>query len=274
MMTVMMNLIIGIILFFICTKVVFSQDVSKEELDKLISTFVKERSQKGSFFIKDPRSGKDIELIFIGPREIFRHIRNYGYFVDVYFHEKEDHNKKWDIDFWIRNEGGKLVIKDVQVHKVPEKVGGEWFMVTVEPLPWWWQQSSGEHGGEPIARGDWKAWAVKAAIHEYIADKVSKDKAFIIKDPTTGEDVKLELVAIHDPVRKFPKKGLYFACADFRPVDGPGDKLYDIDIFLKNEGGKLSVADVKVHKVPVFQDGRWVKKALFYYKDEDIVELP
>lgn len=210
--------------------------------------------------MKDPRNGKDVELVYIGSRDIFRHIRNYGYFIDVYFYERGDSNKKWDIDFWIKREDGKLVVKDAQVHKVPEKVGGDGLWL-LEPLPWWWQQSSGEHGGEPFARGDWKAWAGKATIHEYIAGKEREDGAFVVKDPISGKDVRLELVAIHDPVRKFPKKGLYFACADFRPIEGPGDKLYDIDIFLKDEGDKLRVKEVKVHKVPVFQDGRWIKSS-------------
>ncbi len=255
-----------------------NEGVSKEDIFELVDNYVKERSVNGVFIIRHPVTGKKVELVYIGPRSLYRRIHGYGYFIDVYFHEKGNKQKKYDIDFWIKKDGGKLVVVDVRVHKYPEKIAGEWFMTTVSPLPWWWKQSSGEHGGEPFARGDWRAWAVKAAINEYVAKKIKEEGAFRIKDPVTGKTVSLELVAIHDPVRKFPKKGLYFACGDFRPIEGPGGRLYDIDIFLKNTGKdgslKLQVVDVKVHKVPVFKNGRWIKKALFYYKGEDIVELP
>ena len=63
-----------------------------------------------------------------------------------------------------------------------------------------------------------------------------------------GQDLELEFVTIHNPVRKVKGEG-YFACTDFR-VRGEPEKLYDIDFWLNQQGDKLAVTAVRIHKQP------------------------
>src|SRR5262245_58447392 len=50
----------------------------------------------------------------------------------------------------------------------------------------------------------------------------------------------------------------YFVCTDFRKP-GSQDEYYDIDFWVNQKTGKLEVDDVKVHKVPVQEDGAWTQ---------------
>jgi hypothetical protein len=47
-------------------------------------------------------------------------------------------------------------------------------------------------------------------------------------------------------------------CTDFRKP-GTQDEYYDIDFWVDQKSGKLQVTDVKMHKVPVQEDGIWTQ---------------
>lgn len=51
--------------------------------------------------------------------------------------------------------------------------------------------------------------------------------------------------------RRFGPPG---CCTDFRKP-GSQDEYYDIDFWVDQTSGKLAVKDVKIHKVPVQEDG-------------------
>ena len=103
-----------------------------------------------------------------------------------------------------------------------------------------------------------RAWQVMSAIHNYIATHKDKDGNLPIKDDKTGETLPLEFVEIHQPVRHLKKEGEYFVCTDFRKP-GSQDEYYDIDFWVNQKTGKLEVDNVKIHKVPVQEDGVWTQ---------------
>ena len=59
-------------------------------------------------------------------------------------------------------------------------------------------------------------------------------------------------------IRKLQQDGRYFACTDFRR-QGSQDEYYDIDFWLDDKSGTVTVGEVRVHKVPQQEAGVWVQ---------------
>ena len=78
----------------------------------------------------------------------------------------------------------------------------------------------------------------------------------------------LEFVEIHQPVRHLKKDGEYFVCTDFRKP-GSQDEYYDIDFWVNQKTGKLEVDNVKIHKVPVQEDGVWTQVPRYTFEGMD-----
>jgi len=74
-------------------------------------------------------------------------------------------------------------------------------------------------------------------------------------------------------VRHLKKEGEYFVCTDFRKP-GSQDEYYDIDFWVNQKTGKLEVDNVKVHKVPVQEDGIWTQIPRYTFEGMDIEETP
>ena len=68
----------------------------------------------------------------------------------------------------------------------------------------------------------------------------------------------MDFIGIHQPVRKLKEDGRYFACTDFRK-GGSKEEYYDIDFWLDEKSGKITVGSVRVHKVPQLEDGNFVQ---------------
>jgi hypothetical protein len=101
-----------------------------------------------------------------------------------------------------------------------------------------------EHGGKAVAAQP-SAKDIKDAMKNYIAEKSKQTGTFDIMDQETGKIRTLKLKRIHERVGK---TGDYFySCADFK--DTKSGEMLDLDIDVKNEGGKLSVVDVRIHKL-------------------------
>jgi hypothetical protein len=83
---------------------------------------------------------------------------------------------------------------------------------------------------------------LKRFISGYAAK--SADKKFHI--PYQRKDLALDLVKVHDD--RFSSLGgdKYFACVDMKGSDG---KVYDIDFFMVERPGKLTVTETSVHKI-------------------------
>ncbi len=244
----------------------FTTDEVKAAIQEHIAQKVKEGG--GVFKFKDEATGKDLALEFVKIR-IVRKIEGHGYFADVDFRVRGELEKFYDIDFWVRPEGDKLIFVDARMHKYPKKEGNEWVLTTVTPLPWWWAVAQ-EHPGETA---DAKAWQVKAAIHTHIADKLKEGGGvYRLKDEKTGQELALEFVKIHDPVRRIKGQG-YFACTDFR-VQGESQRVYDVDFWLNEEKDKLTVTKTRIHKEPTKEGTGWVQKIRYTFEQDNPVEIP
>ena len=89
---------------------------------------------------------------------------------------------------------------------------------------------------------------IKSAMMKYIDATVDDEGIFSLRDDKTGEELALKFVRIHDPVRQIGSD-IYFACTDFHVVGEP-DKLYDLDFWMNDKTGELTIYQSKVHKEP------------------------
>ena len=117
-----------------------------------------------------------------------------------------------------------------------------------------------------------RAWQVMSAIHGYIATHKDKDGNLPIKDDKTGEILPLEFVEMHLSVRHLKKEGEYFALHPLPQAWQSGRILTDIDFWVNQKTGKLQVDNVKVHKVPVQEDGVWRQVPRYTFDGMDIEE--
>jgi hypothetical protein len=98
-----------------------------------------------------------------------------------------------------------------------------------------------------------------SAPHEHTAAGRAKGGgSYKLKGDRTSEELALDFPGIHHPVRKLKEDGRYFACTDFRK-GGSKEEYYDIDFWLDEKSGNITVGSVRVHKVPQLEDGNFVQ---------------
>ena len=243
-----------------------TKDFTEDDVNAAVKRVVDERTKDGAFVFRDPKINADLNLIFEQVKSV-RGMAGYGWFANTIFHDKDEARKQYAIDFWFKPEGQELKLMDIRVQKGPKQEGDNWTMITRMPVAWWWLPVQEHPGSTEVTR----AWHVMSAIHNYIATHKDKDGTLEIKDDKTGENLALEFVEIHQPVRRLKKEGEYFACTDFRKP-GSQDEYYDIDFWVNQKTGKLEVDNVKVHKVPVQQDGVWTQVPRYNFEGMDIEE--
>jgi YHS domain-containing protein len=241
-----------------------AKEFTEDDVNAAVKRVVDERSHDGAFVFRDPKLNADLNLIFEQVKGV-RGMEGYGWFANAIFHDKDEAKKQYAIDFWFKPEGQDLKLMDIRVQKGPKQDGDSWYMVTRMPVAWWWLPVQEHPGDLEVTR----AWHVMSAIHNYIATHKDKDGNLEIKDDKTGEILPLEFVEIHQPVRHLKKEGQYFACTDFRKP-GSQDEYYDIDFWVDQKSGKLAVKDVKIHKVPVQEDGVWTQVPRYNFDGMDI----
>jgi hypothetical protein len=230
--------------------------ISQEEVRAAVRAVVEKQMQAhgGVFVFRDSRTGENLPLAFEDIR-LVRSIHGYGFFPNVLFHAKDMPEKQYALDFWLKPKGEGLELVDMRIQKGPKKEGNTWTMVTRMPVAWWWIPAS-EHPGETEEK---RAWEVMSAIHEHIAqERREHNGIYQLTDDKTGAKLALEFVEIHQPVRKLQQDGRYFACTDFRR-QGSQDEYYDIDFWLDDKSGKVTVGEVRVHKAPQQEAGTWVQ---------------
>ncbi|WP_439543250.1 hypothetical protein [Hyphomicrobium sp.] len=208
----------------------------------------------GLFPVKDTMLDQTLALKLVGV-DFVRTLHGYGFFPNVVFADSAEADKKYQVDFWVKPKAGKLSIVDVRIYKAPRKEGDKWVQMTRQPKPWWWIPASEHPGESEVKRG----WEIMSALHEHIAVERTKGGGlYKLKDDKTGEELSLDFVGIHQPVRKLKQDGRFFACTDFRKA-GTKDQFYDIDFWLDEKSGKVTVGEVRVHKVPTLEDGNFVQ---------------
>ncbi|HEV3241890.1 MAG TPA: hypothetical protein VGY14_01345 [Methyloceanibacter sp.] len=243
-----------------------AKDFTEDDVNAAVKKVVDDRTKDGAFVFRDPKLNADLNLIFESIKGM-RGMTGYGWFANVIFHDKDEAKKQYAIDFWFKPEGQDLKLMDIRVQKGPKQEGDGYYMITRMPVAWWWLPVQEHPGDMEVTR----AWQVMSAIHSYIATHKDKDGNLDIKDDKTGETLPLEFVEIHQPVRHLKKEGEYFACTDFRKP-GSQDEYYDIDFWVNQKTGKLEVDNVKVHKVPVQEDGVWTQVPRYTFDGMDIEE--
>jgi len=240
------------------------QSFTGSDAEALVRTTIeaKTKANDGLYPLEDPLHGDHLKLAF-DDIDFTRTIDGYGFFPDVKFHDPADPHKKYLIDFWVVPAGGQLTIEETRIYKEPLKAGADWTTMARQPIPWWWIPAS-EHPGHLATK---RGWEVMSAV-EQNAMRVSAENhgVFKLKDDKTGKDLELEFVDTHQPVRQLDSDGHYFACTDFRVV-GSKNEIYDIDFWVSDKNGTMSVDQTKVHKVPELKGGQWVQVPRYEWKD-------
>ncbi|MGH7273942.1 MAG: hypothetical protein ACREIQ_05790, partial [Nitrospiria bacterium] len=145
----------------------FNRADVKAKIEEHIAAKVKEGG--GVFKFKDDRTGEEVSLEFVKVG-VVRGIKGHGYVGSADFRVKGEPEKFYNLDFWVKPREGQLALMDIRTHRYPKKEGNEWVQARVDPLPWWWAVAQ-EHPGETEEK---KAWEIKAAMHEYIAQKTNE----------------------------------------------------------------------------------------------------
>jgi hypothetical protein len=246
---------------------VASKEFQEEDVVAAVKAVIAERSHDGAFVFRDPKTDADLKLAF-DEVKIVRGMRGYGWFPNVIFHDVTEPKKKYAIDFWFRPNGDKLDLVDIRVQKGPRREGEGYTMITRMPVAWWWLPVSEHPGDTEIVRN----WQVMSAVHSEIASKRGKDGIYYVKDEKNGQTIPLEFVEIHQPIRRLSKDGRFFACTDFRKP-GSKDEFYDVDFWLDDKDGKLKVGEVRIHKVPVQEDGVWQQKPRYTFDGLQVEEV-
>jgi len=79
----------------------------------------------------------------------------------------------------------------------------------------------------------------------YVMEKSKATGTFDVVDPETDKTRKLELIRVHERVGK--TGNYYYSCADFKEAES--GQMLDLDLDVEDKGGKLSVVDVRIHKL-------------------------
>jgi hypothetical protein len=238
----------------------FDSSDAEQVVKELIESTAK--ANNGIFPLEDPLNGEHLKLVFDGV-DFTRTIDGYGFFPDVKFHDQAQPEKRYLIDFWVAPSGGALKVQETRIYKEPLLSEGSWTLNARSPIPWWWIPAS-EHPGKMANK---RGWEVMSAVEQGALTEAAKNNGvFKLKDDKTGQVLNLEFIDTHQPIRQLDENGHYFACTDFRVV-GTKDQIYDVDFWVNDKDGTMTVEQTKVHKVPELKDGKWIQVPRYEWKD-------
>lgn len=103
--------------------------------------------------------------------------------------------------------------------------------------------AAGAQEGEKVAGA--KAQAVREAIPDYIQRDIKLKGSFFLFGPELKRVVGFKFDLVHEGVTRSPR-GQFLPCVDLRSVRGP---LYDLDVYLEEDGGTLRPVKLVIHKV-------------------------
>ena len=109
--------------------------------------------------------------------------------------------------------------------------------------------------------------ALAQAISGYVQKETKlKGGYFLVYDQAAKRPLVLTLDRVHEERLATVSGGIYFACADFKD---PDNRVYDLDIFMKQGDSGLKVTEISIHKEDgaarynwFEKDGVWIKKGL------------
>lgn len=225
----------------------FAKKLTDEDVSAAVTALIEARSKDGVFTLHDAKSGMNVPLVLDQVRMV-RGMEGYGWFPNVYFHEKDAPEKKYAVDFWLKPDGGELKLMEMRIHKDPQPDGASWMMITRAPLAWWWLPTL----ERASAVAGMQAWQVMGAVHQHIAN-VRTDGVFKLADES-GQVVSLELVDVVQPVVRSKKDSGYFACAEFRKIGGNAG-FHAVDLKLDQKTGSVRAGGLTQHEIPLAKDG-------------------
>ena len=240
------------------------ESFTSSDAEALVKELIESQSKanNGVFPLEDPLNGAQLKLVFDGI-DFTRTIDGYGFFPDVKFHDAAQEQKRYLIDFWVAPAQGVLKVQETRIYKEPVQADGAWTLTARSPIPWWWIPAS-EHPGHMATK---RGWEVMSAVeHGALEAQAKNHGVFKLKDDKTGKELDLEFIDTHQPIRQLDENGHYFACTDFRVV-GTKDQIYDIDFWVDDKNGTMTVEQAKVHKVPELKDGKWIQVPRYEWKD-------
>ncbi|HET7777229.1 MAG TPA: hypothetical protein VFL07_01630 [Rudaea sp.] len=240
------------------------QYFDSNDAEAVVKSHVEEKlkANAGVYPLEDATNGEKLQLAFDGI-DFTRTIDGYGFFPDVKFHDAKDAQKKYLVDFWVVPANGQLQIQETRIYQAPQQQEGKWVTTARQPIPWWWIPAS-EHPGHVAQK---RSWEVMSAVEQNALQASLKDGGvFKLKDDKTGRDLSLQFIDTHQPIRQLDENGHFFACTDFRAA-GTKDQIYDVDFWISEKDGKMTVDQVKVHKVPEQKNGQWVQIERYSWKD-------
>ena len=83
----------------------------------------------GVYKLKDDKTGQTLDLKFINAHQPVRKLDDGTYFACTDFRAAGTTDQIYDVDFWVKEKDGKMVVDQVRVHKVPEQKNGQWVQV-------------------------------------------------------------------------------------------------------------------------------------------------
>ncbi len=83
----------------------------------------------GTYKLKDDKTGQTLDLKFINAHQPVRKLDDGTYFACSDFRAAGTRDQIYDVDFWVKEKDGKMVVDQVRVHKVPEMKNGQWVQV-------------------------------------------------------------------------------------------------------------------------------------------------
>ena len=90
----------------------------KAAMEKHVAAVV---DASANFHIRDDVTSEDLTLKFIQVHDPVRQIDGEVYFACTDFHVDGDSEKIYDIDFWLKEKEGELVVFRTKIHKEPRK---------------------------------------------------------------------------------------------------------------------------------------------------------
>lgn len=96
------------------------------QIESAVNEHVARNTKDGTFVLKDDKTGEEHVLDFVDIHRPMRKIEGRGYFACTDFREHGSKDKFYDIDFWMVEKDGKLVVSEARVHKEPKNEDGVW----------------------------------------------------------------------------------------------------------------------------------------------------
>jgi len=96
------------------------------QVESAVNQYIAGNVKDGVFLLKDDKTGEQRALEFVEIHRPLRRIEGGSYFACSDFRERDSKDKFYDIDFWLTEKDGALVVTEARIHKEPKNEDGVW----------------------------------------------------------------------------------------------------------------------------------------------------